>query len=167
MLLGLVLSIGLLGLQSDPDPVCRADVRWLNTSPVASISATSPLTLTLFGVLNGRPACEPAVVLLTATYLDAGEQVVCTGTIRLANHGRSPSIIILELLPSNWTQFGRWVNRPGRALVFEPLKCVLSDGVTPAHADAVRQAASLRLHATTMGEFGALSTAELSIRLQP
>jgi hypothetical protein len=51
--------------------------------------------------------------------------------------------------------------------VFEPLKCVLPDGVTPAHADAVRQASSFRLHATTMAEYGALSVAELNVRLQP
>jgi hypothetical protein len=163
---GLIFSLAVLGAQSDPDPVCRAEVRWVNTSP-AAVSPTSPLTLTLFSVLNGRSACGSAQVLLNTTYLDAGEQVLCTGMIRLANHGRSPTIVILELQPSSWTQFARWVNRPGRAIVFEPLQCVLPDGVTPAHVDVVRQAASLRLHATTIADYGALSVADLSVKLQP
>ena len=162
----LVARLVLAALQQDPDPVCRVEAQWLNTPAPATVAA-SPTRLNLFSAVARPSVCGAATVRLTFTMLDRNERAICSGAIDdVAGHATATQVTVLELQPLNLLQFVRWVNRPPRPVRFERLTCVSVENVAEVQPGELDTAIWMRVHATVQARYGAISTADFTLRIR-
>ncbi len=152
-----------------PDPVCRTDVRWTTSTPqAAEISRSAPSqTLTVFSAI-GQTACQPADLHLTAAYFDGNDDLICSGTLAIAEQQTLLQTTAIELHVMNLTQFARWRNGPQKTTShFAPLVCTNADNTAAAQPVDLERAVSMRLYATVIARYGGLATADLRVLLRP
>lgn len=157
--------------QHEPQkPPCSADLRWVNSAEQrrvpASTTAIAPLNLLS---LIGKPAdiCLPAEVRITASYLDAGDNLVCSGVIEnVALQRTLTQSVNLDIRPWNLREFARWRNEPPQVNSgAKILVCMNPEGVSEASSEELARVSSIRVRVTVLPVGGAMSTAEIRLNL--
>jgi hypothetical protein len=157
--------------QSAPaPPPCSPAISWLNDTQL-TVARTSARALSLFSAVEGRRysgSCESSI-LLTVVYMDASDDVVCSGRVEL----RVPQDEVvqythLEIRPGSAYEFLRWRNDPKPTnQQWSRLICMSPDGRAEIQPGELERARSLRIHATIAPRYSGLATAELRMILQP
>jgi hypothetical protein len=146
-----------------PDPQCTAEIRWANSTQLGT-QRNVPRPVSLFtAVSHGRGGCLPAEIRLTATYFDANDDVVCSGTIEdVGRQHDNAQIMNLEVRPGNLFEFARWRNGPRDiALRWKRLHCFSADGQSEVQPAELDRAMTLRLNATVLPAYNGVASAEL------
>ena len=157
--------------QEKETPVCSAEIRRVNESEQRRVPLNSAAVtpLNLFSVVT-KPmdACLQAEIRVTASYLDANDNLVCSGVVEnVASQNNLTQSINLEIRPWNLREFVRWTNEPpetnsgARRLV-----CVTADGLTEATSEQLRRVALVRVRATVLPRGGGMSTTEIQLSPQ-
>jgi len=149
------------------DPVCTAEVRAVNglkfTVPA---EVTAAVGLNLFSTVSKPEGdCLSAEVRVTASYLDAAGNLICSGAIEnAATQSALAQSINLEIRPLDLGQFVRWVNEPPRTNSGpKRLMCIDPEGIAEVTAlDSVR---AIIVRATVLPRRGGMSTAEILLEL--
>lgn len=152
-------------------PLCSAEMRWANGSEPKRVapSAATVVQLNLFSVVS-KPGngCLPAEIRLTASYLDAGDNLVCSGVIEnLAVQNTLAQSVNLEIRPWNLREFARWRNEPPQVNSGpKRLVCVNPEGLAEATSEELARVLFVRVRATVLPVNGGMSTqeAQFSIR---
>ncbi len=150
-------------------PPCTADIRWTHDTQL-NVSRAGARTLTLYTAVSHRNSvCLPARIELSASFFDAADDLVCSGTIALAiDQAANVQYTVLELRPGNVYEFARWRNGPRlNAAQWARLTCLTPDGQTEIQPADTERARSVRVHATVLPRQNGLATAELRMLLQP
>jgi hypothetical protein len=113
-------------------------------------------------------SCESSI-LLTVVYMDASDDVVCSGRVELGiPQSEAVQYTHLEIRPGNAYEFLRWRNDPKPTnQQWSRLICMSPDGRTEIQPGELERARSLRIHATIAPRYSGLATAELRMILQP
>jgi hypothetical protein len=151
-------------------PECLAELRWVSGNDPRSVAADGGVAqLNLFSTIS-KPVsgCLPAEIRVTASYLAAGGDLICTGAIEnVATQDQLAQPINLDVRPWDLEQFVRWRNEPPQINTgAKRLVCVNPEGVAEARAEELREVSSVRVRATVLPAGGGLSTAEIQINLQ-
>jgi len=157
--------------QEKETPVCSAEIRRVNESEKRRVALNSAAVtpLNLFSVVT-KPidACLQAEIRVTASYLDANDNLVCSGVVEnVASQDNLAQSINLEIRPWNLREFVRWTNEPpetnsgARRLV-----CVSADGLTEATSEQLGRVALVRVRATVLPRGGGTSTTEIQLSPQ-
>jgi hypothetical protein len=171
--------LAVLERQSPPDrrdsqrtlTVCSVEVRRANGSEVRKVAATAGalVPLNLFSIVS-RPAeaCLPAEVRVTASYLDAADNLVCSGTAEnIAVQTALTQSINLEIRPWNFREFVRWKNEPPQINSGpKRLVCVNPEGTAETTSEEMERVVSARVRATVLPAGGGMSTAEIQLNLR-
>jgi hypothetical protein len=130
---------------------------------VAAVAA-----LNLFSSI-GKPAetCLPAEVRVAASYLDANENVVCSGVIESVAIQSSPiQNINLDIRPWDLREFVRWKNEPPEKNTGpKRLVCLNNESTAEASSEELGRIASVRVRVTVFPKSGGVSTTELQLSL--
>ena len=157
--------------QDAPDPpACAAAVSWLNDTQL-TVNRASVRPLSLFSTVNASrySHCGPSTIQFTVVYMDAADDVVCSGRVELqVPQDNLVQYTHLEIRPGSAYEFLRWRNDPKPTnQQWSRLVCMSADGRTEAQPGELERARSLRLHATLRPHHSGLATAELRMILQP
>jgi hypothetical protein len=168
-----VTSVGNLLLvdQDRPDPPpCSPTISWLNETQLTVLRASSR-PLSLFSAVDGErySYCASSSIQFTVVYLDAGDDVVCSGRVELGIPQQDAvQYTHLEIRPGNSYEFLRWRNDPKPSnQQWSRLVCMNADGRAEVQPGELERAKSLRIHATITPRYSGLATAELRMILQP
>ena len=150
---------------------CSAQIRWVGGAERRSVAAGDSVAVQLnFFTTISRPGsnCLPAEVRLTVSYLDANDNLVCTGVIPdIATQDSETQSINLEIRPWNLGDFAWWRNEPPQTNSGpRDLFCFNPDGQAQATPAQLQRVASVKLWTTVLPPGGGLSTAELQLDLQ-
>ncbi len=160
-----------LALQGPTDPTCSAEVLWTVGEKPLTASRSAPWrTLTLFSSVSLPAArCLPAEVRLTASYFDANDDLLCSGTVEdAARQGVSTQTTTFEVRLTNPFEFVRWRSGPrATALRWLPFDCSRPDGTGDVTQGELDRATSVRLYATVLPPNGGAATGMLQIILTP
>ena len=133
----------------------------------ASLAAVVPLNL--FSTI-GRPAesCLPAEIRVTASYLDANDNLVCSGVVEnVATQTSQAQNINLDVHPWDFREFVRWRNEPPeRNSGPKRLGCLNPESTAEASSEELGRIASVRVRATIFPRGGGLSTTEIQLNLR-
>jgi len=148
---------------------CSADL--VPTDPRSVEVTPNPGAVLRFGLLAtlSRPEerCIPADVWVTGTYLDASEEVICTGSVEhFAQIGSLSGSLSVEIRPLDLIQFARWANQPARTEAgFLQLRCMSADGLVEVRTlpDAV---ATLLIRVSLFPPNGGLATSDFRVNLR-
>jgi hypothetical protein len=157
--------------QQGGGPECLAELRWVNGNDPRTVAADSAVVapLNLFSTIS-KPVsgCLPAEIRVTASYLTAGGNLICSGAIEnVATQDQLAQSINLDLRPWDLEQFVRWRNEPPQINSgAKRLVCLNAEGLAEARSEELRQVNSVRVRATVLPAGGGLSTAEIQINLQ-
>jgi len=151
--------------------LCTADLRWVSgaESRVVPPSQTATALLNLFSTIS-KPSetCLPAEIRITASYLDAHDNLICSGGIEdLAVQSSHSQAINLEIKPWNLREFGRWRNEP--PIVNSGAKrlvCLNPEGTAEATLEELARVASVRVRTTIFSGSGGISTVEVQMKMQ-
>jgi hypothetical protein len=133
------------------------------TNPKTNASSTDVINLNLFSTVS-RGSCMPAQIHLNATFYDAEENFICSGTIESFTVQSSNVLTTnLELRPINVQEFVR-LKAPKRPLA-KRLFCMNVEGNIEVQVTEIAAAASLRLRATILPANGGVATTETRITL--
>jgi len=171
--------LGVLERQAQPDrrdpprpvPVCSVEVRRVNGPDRRRVptNVASVVPLNLFSTVS-RPSegCLPAEIRVTASYLDASENLVCSGAIEnIALQTGLTQSINLEIRPWNFREFARWRNEPPQTNSGpKRLVCVNPDGTAETTPEELERVTSARVRATILPAGGGMSTTEIELSLR-
>jgi hypothetical protein len=149
-------------------PFCSAEMRWVNGGEPKRVQpgASTTVQLSFFSVVS-KPSngCLPAEIRLTASYLDAGGNQVCSGVIEnIAVQNALAQSINLEIRPWNLREFARWRNEPPQVNSGpKMLVCMNLEGLAEATSDELGRVAAVRVRATVLPASGGMSTQEAQI----
>ena len=157
--------------QEQQRPVCSAEIRRVNGTEQRRVplngSAVTPLNL--FSVVT-KPidACLQAEIRVTASYLDANDNLICSGVVEdVAAQNNLTQSINLEIRPWNLREFVRWRNEPPATNSgAKRLVCVNADGLTEATSEELARVALVRVRATVLPQGGGMSTIEIQLSPQ-
>ena len=164
------LQLGRL-LQMLQSSVCSAEIRWVNGSEQKIVPSNNAavVRLNLFSTIS-KPTdvCLPAEIRVTASYLDASDNLVCSGAIEnLAIQNTLTQNINLEIRPWDLREFSRWRNEPPRTNSgAKRLVCVNAEGLAEVTSEELARAASVRVRATVLSAGSTVSTSDIELRLQ-
>ena len=154
----------------DQKAVCSAELRWVSGSDARKLpaKADAAAALSLFSIIS-RPTnvCLPAEVRVTASYIDADGNLVCTGALENAATQTSlTQSINLEIRPWNLREFLRWRNEPpqinsGRKQLF----CFNPEGLAEATPTELERVAAVRVRTTVLSGSGGMSTVEVQLNI--
>jgi hypothetical protein len=163
---------GALEKQAQPQrPVCSVEVRRVNGADPRKVppNAAAMIPLNLFSTVS-RPldGCLPAEVQVTASYLDAADNLVCSGAIEnIAIQTLLTQSINLEIRPWNFREFVRWKNEPPQTNSGpKRLVCVNPEGTAETTAEDFARVTSARVRATILPAGGGMSTTEIQLTLR-
>lgn len=160
----------LLERQLQEKPVCSAEIRWVNSSEPRKVpgSALAVVPLNLFSTVSKPSGCLPAEIRVTASYLDAANNLVCSGVVEnLAVQNALTQSVNLDIRPWNHREFARWRNEPPRVNSGpKRLVCFDPEGLDEATSEELARVSSLRLRVTVLAAGSGMSTAEILISLQ-
>ena len=149
-------------------PVCSVDLRWVNGADAKSVprAVTAVVQLNLFSTVS-EPVngCLPAEVRVTASFLDAADNLICGGTVEdIAIQNTLTQSVNLEVRPWDFSQFVRWRNEPPQVNSgFKRLICLNPEGVAEAASGEMDRIVSVRVRATVLPRGGGVSTAEIRL----
>jgi hypothetical protein len=150
---------------------CTAELRRANASDVRKVppTAAAVVLLNLTSVIS-KPSdeCLPAEIRVTAIYLDAADNVICSGTVgNIAQVQNLTDVINLDVRPWNFNEFVRWRNEPPPANSGpKRLFCLNSEGnaeVSPAELEHVF---ATRVRVSVLPAHGGMSSAEFLLNLR-
>jgi hypothetical protein len=150
---------------------CSAEIRWINGGErkiVPSDGATA-VRLSLFSTISKPPdLCLPAEIRVTASYLDASGNLICSGTIEnLAIQNTLTGTINLDIRPWDLREFSRWRNEPPQTNSgAKRLVCVNAEGLAEVTSEEMARAMSVRVRATALSAGGGVSTPDIELKLQ-
>ncbi len=150
---------------------CSAQIRWVGGAERRSVPPGDAVSvqLNLFSTVS-RPSgnCLPAAVRMTASYLDANDNLVCTGVIQgVARQNSLTESINLEVRPWDFGNFVWWRNEPPQTNIGpKDLFCFNPDGQAQATRAQLERVVSVRIWTTVLPPGGGLSTAELQLDIQ-
>jgi hypothetical protein len=155
---------------SDNEPDCPADIRWLNTGadPTYSRSGQLPASLSVLVHVSISRNCSHEITL-TATYLTETLEYICNGTIRRALQISSEvQNFNIEIRPFNQVDFLRWRNEPGVTGIRQGkrLPCAGLDGTADVNDTERQKAAWVRLSVAVLSR-GGLDVEEVTLRINP
>ena len=152
-------------------PDCRVELQWVSNNEPRRVppSSTAVVPLHFFAaVSNPANECLPVEIRVSASYLDAANNLVCSGVIE--NVARQTSLtqsINLDLRPYNLQEFARWKNEPANSNSGpQRLSCLVPDGLSEATPEQLREATTVRVRTTSLPPGGGLSTTEVLLELQ-
>jgi hypothetical protein len=157
--------------QEQETPVCAAEIRLVNESEQRRVPLNSAAVtpLNLFSVVT-KPmdACLQAEIRVTASYLDANDNLVCSGVVEnVASQNNLTQSINLEIRPWNLREFVRWTNEPAETNSgARRLVCVNADGLTESTSDQLSRVSLVRVRATVLPPGGGMSTTEIQLSPQ-
>lgn len=159
-----------VGQDSPAPPPCSPVISWLNDTQLTVLRASAK-SLSLFSAVESRRyagSCESSIQF-TVVYLDAGDDVVCSGRVELGiPQQEAVQYTHLEVRPGNAYEFLRWRNDPKPSnQQWSRLVCMNADGRAEVQPGELERAKSLRIHATITPRYNGLATAELRMLLQP
>lgn len=153
-----------LGSVSAYGQQCSAEIVYMN--PKTTIDPSEVLSLNLFSTVSKPSNCLTAQIHLTATYFDADENFICSGTIEgVADQSTNVQSTNLEVRPLNMEEFVR-LKVPKRPLA-RRLFCMNVEGNIEVPITDIMAAAFLRLRATILPRNGGVATAELRLAFKP
>jgi hypothetical protein len=150
-------------------PPCAPAISWLNATQL-TIARASTRALSLFSAAEGgRHSHCASSIQFTVVYMDASDDVVCSGRVELGiPQDEVVQYTHLEIRPGNAYEFLRWRNDPKPTnQQWSRLICMSPDGRTEVQPGELERATSLRIHATITPRYSGLATAELRMILQP
>ncbi len=151
--------------------ICTAEMRWVSGGEPKKVPGIplSVVSLSLFSIVS-KPGgnCLPTEIRVTASYLDAAENLVCSGAIEnLATQTSLAQSVNLEIRPWNLREFARWRNEPPQVNSGpKRLICMNPEGTAEAAAEELARVATVRVRATALPASGGMSTAETQFTLQ-
>jgi hypothetical protein len=150
-------------------PFCSAELRFVGSSPSGSVSREVVLPLNLYSAVS-KPAntCLPAEIRVAASYLDAFDNLICSGVIEnAATQSNFTQNVNLLIRPWDLQEFVRWRNEPPQTNSgFKRLSCVDPDGLAEANNEALLRVRSVRVRITVLPLGGGISTVETNVSLQ-
>ena len=159
---------------ADAEPsrsVCSVELRRVNGPEQrrvpANLAAIVPLSL--FSTIS-RPAnsCLPAEIRVTASYLDANDNLICSGVVEnIAFQDSLTQSVNLEIRPWNFREFVRWRNEPPQINSgSKRLVCLNPESTAEASSEDLERVSSARVRATVLPKGGGLSTTEVQVNLR-
>src|SRR6266516_1759453 len=150
---------------------CSAEIRWVNggEQKIVPSNSAAVVRLSLFSTISKPPdVCLPAEIQVTASYLDASGNLVCSGTIEnLAIENTLTGTINLDIRPWDLREFSRWRNEPPQTNSgAKRLVCMNAEGLAEVTSEEMARATSVRVRATALSAGGGVSTPEIELRLQ-
>jgi hypothetical protein len=151
--------------------LCTADLRWVTgaESRIVPPSQGAAAQLNLFSTIS-KPSetCLPAEIRITASYLDAGDNLICSGGIEnLAIQSSHSQAVNLEIKPWNLREFGRWRNEPPVVNSgAKRLVCLNPEGTAEATLEELARVAAVRVRTTIFSGSGGISTVEVLMKMQ-
>jgi hypothetical protein len=151
--------------------ICNVEVRRVSGPDqrrvAANLAAVVPLNL--FATI-GKPtdACLPAEVRVAASYLDASENLVCSGVVEnVASQSALIQNINLDIHPWDFREFVRWKNEPPeRNSGPKRLVCLNTESTAEANSEELGRIASVRVRVTVFPKSGGQSTTEIQLNLR-
>jgi len=151
--------------------VCSVELRRVNGPEQrrvpANLAASVPLSL--FSTIS-RPAnsCLPAEIRVTASYLDANDNLICSGVVEnIAFQDSLTQSVNLEIRPWNFREFVRWRNEPPQINSgSKRLVCLNPESTAEASSEDLERVSSARVRATVLPKGGGLSTTEVQVNLR-
>ena len=149
---------------------CSAEIRWVNggEQKIVPSNSAAVVRLSLFSTISKPPdVCLPPEIRVTATYLDASGNLVCSGTIEnLAIQNTLTGTINLDIRPWDLREFSRWRNEPPQTNSgAKRLVCMNAEGLAEVTSEEMARATSVRVRATALSAGGGVSTPEIELRL--
>jgi hypothetical protein len=151
---------------------CSVELRRVGGADKRSVptNATAVIPFNLFSVVS-RPAdgCLPAEVRITASYLDAADNLVCSGTVEnIARQTAFTQSVNLELRPWDLEHFVRWRNEPPQINSgFKIMSCLNPEGTAGSTNEELSRVTTARVRATILPIGGGMSTTEILLNLRP
>jgi hypothetical protein len=151
--------------------VCSVELRRVGGKDQTRVAAstTAVVAMNLFSVV-GRPAdgCLPAEIRVTASYLDANDNLVCSGTVEnIARQTGFTQSINLDIRPWDLQQFVRWRNEPAQINSgAKRLPCLNPEGTAESTNEELARVSSARVRATILPAGGGMSTTEVLLNLR-
>jgi hypothetical protein len=152
-------------------PLCSVEVLRANGADVRKVplNVAAVVPLNLFSTVS-RPTdgCLPAEVRITASYMDASDNLICSGTIDvIAIQNNLTQSINFDIRPWNLREFVRWRNEPSQVNSgAKRLVCMNPEGTAETTSEEMDRAASTRVRATVLAAGGGMSTAEIQLGLR-
>jgi hypothetical protein len=152
-------------------PFCSADLSFVGASAPRIVAANpnASVSVNLHGTVS-RPAnvCLPAEIRVTASYLDAADNLICSGVVEnIASQTSSTQSINLLIRPWNMQEFVRWRNEPPQVNTgYKRLSCMDADGLSEANTEALERVRTVRIRVTLLPAAGGISAAETMFQLQ-
>jgi uncharacterized coiled-coil protein SlyX len=147
-------------LQSEMKATCSSESR-LQSNNLRIADGATAVRFNLFSMVsNPSDGCLPAEIRITATYSDASEVFVCSGSVAI---GQSASVqnTLFELRPYEPEVFLKWWDGP--TLRQQSLVCRDYQGIEV--RSPTDYASSLRIYVTSLPKRGGLSTSEFQLSL--
>src|SRR5436190_3644853 len=97
-------------------PFCSAELRVVGSNIAGSVSAEALVPINLYSTVS-KPAntCLPAEVRVAASYLDAFDNLICSGVVEnVASQSNFIQSVNLFIRPWNLQEFVRWRNEPAQ-----------------------------------------------------
>ena len=157
--------------QGSPAPLCSAEIRTAGGTEqrIVPVTAVAVVPLNLFSVVT-KPIeqCLSAEIRVTASYLDAGGGLVCSGVVEnVATQTQLAESINLEVRPWNLREFVRWRNEPPEINSgARRLTCINAEGLSEARSEELGRVGSVRVRATVLPQGGGMSTSEILVTPQ-
>ena len=150
---------------------CDADIRPTDGSTVRSVpeGEGAAVRLNVVSTVSQPVArCLPASVWVTASYLDADGELICSGTVRdIARQNTPTGSVSLELRPWSLVNFVRWLNEPPRTNSGpQRLACFTPDGQIELTTFPAGGVASLWVRFSLFPSGGGLATADFRMDLR-
>lgn len=150
-------------------PFCSAELAFVSGGESATVPADGTVPLFLRSAIS-RPSddCLSAEVNVSASYLDASDNVVCTGVIgNVAVQSSNIQYINLLMRPWNMEEFVRWRNAPVNVSpVFKRLACMDLEGLTEVNGtEAVGRVRTVRVRVTVLPLEGGIASVERTFRV--
>jgi type II secretory pathway pseudopilin PulG len=151
--------------------ICSVEVRRVGGPDqrrvAANVAAVVPLNL--FAII-GKPVetCLPAEIRVAASYLDASENLVCSGVVEnVAIQTSLIQNINLDIHPWDFREFVRWKNEPPeRNSGPKRLVCLNNESTAEASSEELGRISSVRVRVTVFPKTGGLSTTEIQLNLR-
>ena len=151
-------------------PICSAELRWVTNGDDRRVPATNTaaVQLNLFSIVSKPSSCLSAEIRVTASYLDAADNLICSGVVEnAATQNSSTQSVTLEVRPWNFREFVRWKNEPPQVNSgAKRLACLNTDGAAEATDEELARVAAVRVRTTVLPQNGGMSTVEIKLSLR-
>ena len=138
-----------------------------NASGAVSAEAVVPINL-YCTVSKPANTCLPAEVRVAASYLDAFDNLICSGVVEnVATQSNFIQSVNLFIRPWNLQEFVRWRNEPPQTNSgFRRLSCVDPEGLAEVNNEALLRVRNVHIRITVLPLGGGISTVEANLSLK-